>query len=218
VVPVLIPLTPPVPFWVVPADGDGEPLGRRISRALAESLDQLRRLGTGERDTLDQGWILDIQALTALAQATDDRLEDIGFEFTWSSLVDAPQPVTSRVVFNRQLMQEIERLVPDFSQERTRYETVERHIAHFADREQLEYPIAFIGTVETLRRPRPTLRGDLHGRVRSVWVHLNDEQYQLAIRAHEARLSVLVVGRIRERGAATPSFVEIDRFELSDER
>lgn len=213
VIPVLIPLQVPVPYAVADHTQVRQPIGRQISLALADSLQQLSDLATGRSETLRQDWILDRPALLALRDTVGEvNGREVSFEFVWSPFVDMEAPETETVVFDAASTTTLVSHLPELIDAIVAPGEALHAPLRYEDREELEYPLTFVGTVENLRRPRPTLRGDLHGRPRSVWVYLDEQQYQLAIRAHELRTNVRVVGLIRERGRATPTFVEVESF------
>jgi hypothetical protein len=215
VIPIVLPLEPPVPYPAPSHAEHQEAIGREVTLSLADSLQQLSDLATGERETLGQDWILDRPALLALHDAVGDSPSRVvEFSFVWSRVPAGRRPDLDAVTFDASTVSALFSRFPELTEEAVGYVAVVADRSPPEDQESLEYPITFVGEVETLRRSRPTLRGDLHGRNRAVWVELDDRQYQLAILAHTQQALVRVVGVISERGRATPHFVWIESFEL----
>ena len=146
--------------------------------------------------------------------------DEIDFDFSWSSLLEPPPSgFAGPVRLTRDSVSVIEAILegieapPDGVEATPRLE--ERLPARRQPPPEITEWVQFTGPVVTLTRSRrATIRAEIFGRQRSVYVWLSEDEHQDAANALAHDLDVSVSGAVRLRPSTVVRLIELERFEV----
>jgi hypothetical protein len=206
---VISPLPPRGAPDLVP--GLNDPFERQVTRMLAGALEatvgaceQALRRGTADafRDSTNQG--VSANLLDAVVGLMGGGYRSVEVNFAWSP--------------EHPIIGDLHRTVTIESEFVTVLQEASRQLKESAELP----PIELIGVVVGLRRPegadegRATLLAFVDGRPKNVTLTLGNDNYDLAIRAHQLRAPVMVKGKLKRFGRAT-LLTEMSGFRLAPE-